>query len=121
MHHMIANRLKGRIQTNSGLGSGPTAAEYAALQALLAQPKNLPYLFLGCQGPDFLFFNLKDLNPTIGDIVEAYYDVMDFIENFKRTLLDAVPQPVLDALAAFDEAANEIIEDSALLLSLIHI
>lgn len=115
MHHMIANRLRGRIQTNSGLGSGPTAAEYAALQALLAQPKNLPYLFLGCQGPDFLFFNLKDLNSTIGDIVEAYYDVMDFIENFKRTLLDAVPQPVLDALAAFDEAANEVIEDSALL------
>ena len=115
MHHMIVDRLKSRIQTNNGLGSSLTPTEYAALQALLAKPGNLPYLFLGCQGPDFLFFNLKDLNPTIGKIAETYYDVYDFIENFKRTLLDAVPQPVLDALAAFDEAANEIIEDSALL------
>jgi hypothetical protein len=41
--------------------------------------------------------------------------VYDFIEQFKRTLLEAVPQPVLDALAAFDEAVDEVIEDSALL------
>ncbi len=118
MHHMIVDRLKARIQTNSGLGNAFSPADYAALQALLAQPKNLPYLFLGCQGPDFLFFNAKDLNPTLGKLVEIYYDVTDFIENFKRTLLDAVPQPVLDALAAFDEAANEVIQDSALLSEL---
>ena len=115
MHHMIVDRLKARIQTNSGLGNALSPTEYGALQSLLSDPANLPYLFLGCQGPDFLFFNLKDLNPTIGKIVEYYYDVTDFIENFKRTLLDAVPQPVLDALAAFDEAANEVITDSALL------
>lgn len=118
MHHMIVDRLKSRIHTNKGLGSALSATEYARLQALLANPANLPYLFLGCQGPDFFFFNLKDLNPTIGKIVETYYDVYDFIEEFKRTLLEAVPQPVLDALAAFDEAVDEVIEDSALLSEL---
>jgi hypothetical protein len=47
--------------------------------------------------------------------VEYYMEVNDFIENFKRELLKVVPQPVLDALAAFDEAVDEVIDDSALL------
>lgn len=115
LHHMIVDRLKAGIQTNSGLGSSVTAAEYAALQALLADAKNLPYLFMGCHGPDPFFFNTKDLNPTLGKFVEIYNDVADFLRDFEEMLLSAVPQPVLDALAAFDEAANEVIEDSALL------
>ncbi len=117
MHHLIADRLKTRIQSNEGLGE-LSPQEYASLQALLGKPGNLPYLFLGSQGPDFLFFNAKDVNPTIGDLVEIYYDVYDFIEQFKRTLLEAVPQPVLDALAAFDEAVDQVITDSALLSEL---
>ena len=44
MHHMIVDRLKSRIQTNNGLGSSLTPTEYAALQALLAKPGNLPCL-----------------------------------------------------------------------------
>ena len=115
LHHMIVDRLKAAIQTNSGLGETLTVTEYAALQALLADPKNLPYLFVGCHGPDPFFFNTKDLNPTIGKFVETYYDVADFIREFEEMLLSAVPQPVLDALAGFEEAANEVIEDSALL------
>lgn len=118
MHHLIADRLASRIQSNAGLGPAVGPAEYAQLQTLLADAKNLPYLFLGCQGPDFLFFNAKDVNPTIGEMVELYYDVYDFIEQFKRTLLKAVPQPVLDALEAFDEAVDTVIQDSALLSEL---
>jgi hypothetical protein len=109
---MVADRLKADIQSNRGLGQ---AADYAALQALLADPKNLPYLFFGCHGPDPFFFNTKDLNPTIGKLVEIYNDVGDFLREFEQMLLSAVPQPVLDALAAFDEAVNQVIEDSALL------
>ena len=118
MHHMIADRLRSRIGQNAGLGPAVSPADYDAVKALLADERNHPYLFLGCQGPDFLFFNTKDIDPTIGEIVELYYDVYDFIERFKRTLLWAVPQPVLDALEAYDEAKNEIIEDSALLSEL---
>jgi hypothetical protein len=118
LHHLIASRLRAHISQNEGLGAHMSAAEYAQIQALLADPKNLPYLFLGCQGPDFLFFNTKDMNPTLGKFVEIYMEVTDFIENFKRELLKIVPQPVLDALAAFDEAVDEVIEDSALLSEL---
>ena len=115
LHHMIADRLKAAIQTNKGLGDALSPADYAALQALLADPKNLPYFFMGCHGPDPFFFNTKDLNPTLGKFVEIYNDLADFLRDFERMLLEAVPQPVLDALAAFEETANEVIEDSSLL------
>lgn len=42
LHHMIADRLKARIQSNNGLGESLSATEYAALQALLADPKSEP-------------------------------------------------------------------------------
>jgi len=118
LHHMIADRLKASISLNEGLGAKATAAQYTALQNLLADPKNLPYLFFGCQGPDYLFFNTKDMPAPIGTLTNLYFEVGDFIEEFKRTLLAVVPQPVLDALEAFDETVNEVIEDSALLSEL---
>lgn len=118
LHHLIADRLKSNISKNRGLGRNVTPMEYAQLQELLLDPKNLPYFFLGCQGPDFLFFNTKDMNATLSKFVEFYLEVTDFIENFKRDLLKIVPQPVLDALAAYDEAVDEVIEDSALLSEL---
>ena len=115
---MIADRLRTRIAAADGLGQTLSAAEYAQIDALLGNPQNLPYLYLGCQGPDFLFFNTNDISPTIKDLVSAYFDVYDFIENFKRDLLKVVPQPVLDALAAFDEAANAVVTSSSTLTEL---
>ncbi len=114
LHHLIAQRLTTSIRCGTGLGRNLSRPDYEALQALLANAGNHPYLYLGCQGPDFFFFNTKDMNPTLGKFVEFYYQVYDFIEEFKQTLLKAVPQPVLDALEAFDET----IEDSMLLSGL---
>ena len=118
LHHMIADRLKAQISLNKGLGSNVKPEQYAALQNLLSNPKNLPYLFFGSQGPDYLFFNTKDMPGPIGTMAEFYFEVVDFIEDFKQTLLKVVPQPVLDALEAFDEAVDEVIEDSVLLSEL---
>lgn len=118
LHHMIADKLKAHISLNRGLGAHMTPVRYAALQNLLSDPKHLPYLFFGCQGPDYLFFNTKDMPGPIGTIAEFYFEVTDFIEDFKNKLLAVVPQPVLDALESFDEAVNEVIEDSALLSEL---
>lgn len=115
---MIAERLNLGILRDSGLGETLSPDEYAQLKGLLNDPRHLPYLYLGCQGPDFLFFNTKDIDPALGDIVQAYFDVYDFIENFKRSLLSVVPQPVLDALAAFDEAANAVVTSSSTLTEL---
>lgn len=115
---MIADRLKTRIESGNGLGGTLTAADYAKLQALLSDPKNLPYLFLGCQGPDFLFFNAKDIDPSVGKMVEMYYDVYDFIERLKHDLLELVPEPVLDALEAVGDAADEVVSSSSTLTEL---
>lgn len=118
MHHMIADRLRQRIPTGSGLGTALSAADYSQIAALLNDPKNLPYFFLGCQGPDFLFFNTKDMPGPIKDFARTYFDVTDFIETFKRDLKALVPQPVLDALAAMDEAANAVVTSSSTLTEL---
>lgn len=118
LHHLIADRLRMRLLAGTGLGGTLSAGDYANLQALLADPKNLPYLFLGCQGPDFLFFNTKDMPPPLKDLVTTYFDVTDFIETFKRDLKALVPQPVLDALEALDEAANEVVQSSSTLTEL---
>jgi hypothetical protein len=118
IHHMIVDRLRADVLTGSGLGGTLSAAEYGQLQGLINDPSRLPYLYLGCVGPDFLFFNTKDIDPTVHDIVTTYFDVYDFIENFKRDLLGVVPQPVLDALAAFDEAANAVVSSSSTLTEL---
>ena len=118
MHHMIVDRARTAILRSDGLGGNLSATEYGQLQALLNDPSRLPYLHLGCQGGDFMFFNTKDIDPTLRDLVSVYFDVYDFIENFKRDLLAMVPQPVLDALAAFDEATNAVVTSSSTLTEL---
>lgn len=118
IHHLIAQRLRSEIFANRGLGPSVGMSEYTALQALLSDPKNDPYLFVGCHGPDPFFFNTKDLDPTLGKFVEIYNDIADFLRDFEQALLSVVPQPVLDALAAFDEALNEVIDSSVLLSEL---
>jgi hypothetical protein len=115
---MIADRLRDEVLRGGGLGDTLSAAEYGQLQGLLNDDRQHPFLYLGCQGPDFLFFNTKDMSPELHALVTAYFDVYDFIETFKRDLLAVVPQPVLDALAALDEAANAVVSSSSTLTEL---
>ncbi|MBU2905556.1 zinc dependent phospholipase C family protein [Arenibacter algicola] len=116
IHHLIAKELKQRIQSGNGLGDD---ADYEKLQELLTKSENFPYLFLGCQGPDFLFFNTKDWTGLpLGDAVKIYYEVYDAIDDIKETLKGLVPQPVIDALEALDAAADAVVENSSTLTEL---
>lgn len=116
IHHLIANKLKQNILSGNGLGN---SADYPKLQALLSDSKNFPYLFLGCQGPDFLFFNTKDWSGLpIGDAVKMYFEVYDFIEDFKKKVMEIVPQPVIDALEALGAAEDALVENSSTLTEL---
>lgn len=114
MHHMIIERLKGFIEQKQALGE-IDPADYQRLQDLLGDKKNWPYLFLGSQGADFLFFNTKDWHPTVGSLADIYLDVSNFIADFKKDLLDLVPQPVLDALAALSDLGEEVVQSSSTL------
>jgi len=116
LHHLISDELRKKINSGNGLGE---TADYASLQALLSDAKNLPYLFLGCQGPDFLFFNTKDWPAgPLGEGVEIYYKVYDAIDDFKKQLSALVPQPIHDLLDAAGYAADVVVENSATLTQL---
>lgn len=116
IHHLIADELRKKI--NAGNGLGPNA-DYSKLQSLLSDPKNLPYLFVGCQGPDFLFFNTKDWPAgPLGNAVEVYYKVYDAIDDFKKSLLELVPQPIIDLLDAAGYAADQVVSNSSTLSEL---
>ncbi len=118
MHHMIADRLRTQLMNSSGLGGAVPTADYVSIAATLNDPGSSPYYFLGCQGPDFLFFNTNDMPAPLKDFVTAYFDVTDFIETFIRDVKSLVPQPVWDALTALDEAANAVVTSSSTLTEL---
>lgn len=117
LHHMIADRLRSRILRGSGLGRLPSS-DYVRLRTLLNNPANLPYLFFGCQGPDFLFFSTRDLDPRIGRFVNLYLEVHDFIEELRRKILDLVPDPILQAVDALEEAIGQVADTSVLVSEL---
>ena len=67
-----------------------------------------PYTNFGSVGPDFLFFNTKDMDPTIAKFVSTYLEVSTFIEKFKATVIDLVP----DQLIAITEAIEAVGDSS---------
>ena len=75
-HATIAFRTLGGRRRRGGIcrSSSGRRSRFSAHAgtALLAGPKNLPYLFVGCHGPDPFFFNTKDLAPTLSKFIEIY-------------------------------------------------
>jgi len=114
MHHMIAERLKGLIDQKQGLGE-LSDADYAKLQALLTEPGNLPYLYLGAQGPDFFFFNTRDWPPALDFLVTKVLALSDFIDGVKEDLLALVPDEIIAVIDALGAAKDQVIQSSATL------
>jgi hypothetical protein len=114
MHHMIAERLKGLIRQKHGLGD-LSDEDYDRLNKLLDDPGSLPYLYLGAQGPDFLFFNVRDWPPEFNWILMAIIDVADFIDGWREKLLALVPDEIIAVIDGLNLAANEAVSHSATL------
>ncbi len=113
LHHLLGEQLRAAIHAGSGLGQD---ADYATLQALLDDPANLPYFFLGCQGPDILFFNTRDWTDLpVADFVNAYHDVYDRIEAFRQSILELVPDEVIRVIETAQLAADQVITSSSTL------
>ena len=70
---------------------------------------------LGSQGPDFLFFNTKDVDPTLRKFVKYYLDIVDFIEDVKEKILGIIPQELKDAAAKLEEVYDDVEERSSTL------
>jgi hypothetical protein len=112
IHHIIARETIKKMKQQPGTT--------AAFQTFLTQADGLwsPYLHFGCQGPDPLFFNTKDISPLLRDGVETYLDVIDFIEGFKQAIKDLIPPEVYAAAAALEGAWNDVAARSVLLTEL---
>ncbi len=63
---------------------------------------------LGCQGPDFLFFNTKDIDPALKKFIDLYLDITDFIEDLKKQIKDLIPQALKDAADTLEEVYDDI-------------
>jgi hypothetical protein len=114
MHHMIVERLmKGIIQY--GRESGLNEEDHEALKALFSKPENMPYLYLGCQGPDFLFFATRDWPPGADTLARLYLDASDKLHEIKEDLKKAVPEPILDALEGIQDAGETLVDRSSTL------
>jgi len=70
---------------------------------------------LGSQGPDFLFFNTKDVDPILKKFVDYYLDIVDFIESVKKQITEIIPQELKDAAAKLEEVYDDIEERSSTL------
>lgn len=79
--------------------------------------KLAPVYHLGCQGPDFLFFNSNDwpLGGAIKPIAATYLEVMEFIDEFKKTLKELIPEEILVLVSKLESLAEDAVERSVLL------
>lgn len=71
--------------------------------------------YLGAQGPDFLFFNTKDVDPILKKFVDSYLDITDFLEDMKEEILNVIPQELKDAVDKLEEVYDNIQERSSTL------
>ena len=98
VHHIVAKEVSKSLTTKLD-------ASYAAFLSKLNGDYEAAYC-LGSQGPDFLFFNTKDISPTVKKLVDYYFEVSDFIEDFKKQIMDAIPDELKAAVEGLEEAAD---------------
>ncbi|NOU19670.1 MAG: hypothetical protein HOO91_19100 [Bacteroidales bacterium] len=100
IHHIIAKEIANELKTKLDPSYHPfldrLSGDFASA------------FYLGSQGPDFLFFNTKDIDPTLKRLIDMYLDITDFIEDFKAQLLAIIPQELKDAVATLEEVYEDV-------------
>jgi hypothetical protein len=109
--------------TQEGVMPGPAvhhliASDVRDTLELTITQANSPAYYLGAQGPDFLFFNTKDVHPSIGEFVHYVLEVTNYLEDIKQQIMDAVPQELIDAADAIADVYDTVQEHSAALTEL---
>jgi hypothetical protein len=97
VHYLVNRQFSERLQGSSTAAvrdDGDTMANFPAAAAL------------GSMGPDFLFFNTRDLSGPVADAVHTYIEVANFIEDFSQQLEELIPAPIMDALEAVEDLAS---------------
>lgn len=107
IHHLVAKEVANALKSKLDPSFQPFLNQ-------LSGPYSSAF-FLGSQGPDFLFFNTKDVHPTLKKVIDLYLDITDFIEDVKAKILAIIPQELKDAVEALDAAWDDVAARSSTL------
>lgn len=107
IHHIIAKEVISELQKRLDPSYHPF------LDSL--KNEHAAAFLLGSQGPDFLFFNTKDIDPTLKRFIDLYLDVIDFIEEVKKQILAIIPQQLKDAVEHLEAIYDDLEERSSTL------
>lgn len=111
IHHIIARETITRLKRQTR-----NSAQRAFLDKAIGEWS--PYLHFGCQGPDPLFFNTKDMHPLLREFVNTYLEVLDFMDDVKDRIRKIIPPEVYAAAAALEAAKDDVVKRSAALTEL---
>jgi hypothetical protein len=100
IHHLIA------VEVARALRSKLDPSFYPFIEKLSSDYSAAFYL--GSQGPDFLFFNTKDIDPTLKRFIDLYLDITDFIEDIKEKIMAIIPQELKDAVAHLEVIYDDV-------------
>jgi Zinc dependent phospholipase C len=103
IHHIVADQVIRKIQ--------PQLDPIFASEILNGRFN--PYLNLGCQGPDWLFFLTKDWGPNIDNLAKTYLEIDHFIEKLKKDILAIIPPELIKAVDDLKQAANDVAKRSS--------
>lgn len=105
IHHIVANKAIADFAPNLN----------PDFSREIMSGKFNPYLNLGSQGPDWLFFLTKDWNPTLNTLVKAYLEIDHFIEKLKADILALIPPELIKAVEDLKQAIDDVTKRSSAL------
>jgi len=108
-HYLVGKKLPQEL--NNQLGKEANSV----IEAIHEFPQ---FLAFGTTGPDFLFFNTKDMPPAIHFLTNLYKDVAQFITGMKKKIRDAIPDELIELKEQLDEAIEGTVEHSSTLSEL---
>jgi len=109
IHHLVGEKIHEELIRQYGASMDDAASGLT---------EHKVYRNLGTMGPDFLFFNTKDMPEPVRVVADVMQDVTEFIESFRKRILELVPEEVIEAKEAFDQAVEDGVETSVFLSEL---
>ena len=109
IHYIVGTKLPKEFKTR-----------YPALMTAVAEGlrDHDVYRNVGTMGPDFLFFNTKDMPLPVKVVADLYIEVSEFIQDFKESVIGLVPDEVMALKEDLDTMVENTVEHSSTLQEL---
>lgn len=108
IHHMIADEILSKIKNGDFFQE-----EDDLYRELLSDPESMYCFYLGCQGPDFLFFHATDWNEDGRKLAKLFIDILELIEEIRNSINKVVPKEAVRVLRDYERITADIADKSA--------